>query len=152
MCTRKLRACCILDDESGRIHAQQASRVQSGFASEEALGARVHQCRELDKGSFVPPRCGFILSLFCSCATRRKLQTPGTAEEHTRQETPTSNPIDRQPTHLIDQAPGTIEMQLCQVTRRRHAGCRWTHRMRAMYSAQSFFATYTLHQQLRHAP
>ena len=26
--------------------------------------------------------------------TRRKLQTPGTAEEHKRQETPTINPID----------------------------------------------------------
>ena len=29
---------------------------------------------------------------------------PDTAEEHKRQETPTSNPIDRQPTHLTDQA------------------------------------------------
>ena len=27
------------------------------------------------------------------CATRRKLQTPGNAEEHKRQETPTINPI-----------------------------------------------------------
>ena len=41
--------------------------------------------------------------------TRRKLQTPGTAEEHKRQERPTINPIDRQPTHLTDQAPCTIE-------------------------------------------
>ena len=41
--------------------------------------------------------------------TRRKLQTPGTAEEHKRQETPTINPNDRQPTQLTDQAPSTIE-------------------------------------------
>ena len=41
--------------------------------------------------------------------TRRKLQTPGTVEEHKRQETPTINPNDRQPTQLTDQAPGTIE-------------------------------------------
>ena len=45
-----------------------------------------------------------------SCGvTRRKLQTPGTAEDHKRQETPTTNPIDRQPTHLTNQAPSTIE-------------------------------------------
>ena len=43
------------------------------------------------------------------CVTRRKLQTPGTAEEHKRQETPTVNPTDRQPTRLTDQAPSTIE-------------------------------------------
>ena len=34
------------------------------------------------------------------CVTRRKLQTPGTAEEHKRQETPAINPNDRQPTQL----------------------------------------------------
>ena len=34
--------------------------------------------------------------------TRRKLQTPGIAEEHKRQETPTINAIDRQPAHLTD--------------------------------------------------
>ena len=28
-----------------------------------------------------------------NCVTRRKLQTPGNAEEHKRQETPTINPI-----------------------------------------------------------
>ena len=39
----------------------------------------------------------------------RKLQTPGTAEEHKRQETPTIIPNDRQPTHLTDKAPGTTE-------------------------------------------
>ena len=44
-----------------------------------------------------------------TCVTRRKLQTPGTAEEHKRQETPTTNPNDRQPAHLTDQASGTIE-------------------------------------------
>ena len=44
-----------------------------------------------------------------TCGTRRKLQTPGTAEEQQRQETPTINPIDRQPIHLIDQAPSIIE-------------------------------------------
>ena len=38
------------------------------------------------------------LSYMCSCiiaigVTRRKLQTPGNAEEHKRQETPTINPI-----------------------------------------------------------
>ena len=57
------------------------------------------------------------------CVIRRKLKTPGTAEEHKRQEKPTINPIDRsrqlatyiwsgcprQPTQLIDQAPSTIE-------------------------------------------
>ena len=41
--------------------------------------------------------------------TRRKLQTPGTAEEHKRQETPTINPNERQPTQFTEQAPGTIE-------------------------------------------
>ena len=41
--------------------------------------------------------------------TRRKLQTPGTAEEHKTQETPTINPNDRQPTQLTDEAPSTIE-------------------------------------------
>ena len=34
------------------------------------------------------------------CVTRRKLQSPGSAEDHKKQETPTINPIDRQPTHL----------------------------------------------------
>ena len=38
--------------------------------------------------------------------TRRKLQTPGTVEEHKRQETPTISPNDRQPTQLTDQASG----------------------------------------------
>ena len=42
------------------------------------------------------------------CVTRRKPQTPGTAEEHQRQETPTISPNDRQPAQLTDQAPGTI--------------------------------------------
>ena len=41
--------------------------------------------------------------------TRRKIQTPGTAEEHKRQETPTINPNDHQPAQLTDQAAGTIE-------------------------------------------
>ena len=44
-----------------------------------------------------------------SCVSRRKHQSPGTAEEHRRQETPTINPNDHQPTQLTDQAPGTIE-------------------------------------------
>ena len=39
--------------------------------------------------------------------TRRKLETPVTAEEHKRQETPTTSPNGRQPAHLTDQAPGT---------------------------------------------
>ena len=37
------------------------------------------------------------------CVTRTKLQMPVTAEEHKRQETPTINPVDRQPAHLTDQ-------------------------------------------------
>ena len=41
--------------------------------------------------------------------TRRQFETPGTAEEHKRQETPTINSNDRQPTQVTDQAPGTIE-------------------------------------------
>ena len=69
---------------------------------------------------FVFPLCGFSLTLFCNypqdmlqevrstvnqetpfrtagdkyscCVTRTKLQTPGNAEEHKRQETPTSIP------------------------------------------------------------
>ena len=41
--------------------------------------------------------------------TRRKLQTPGTTDEHQRQETPTISPNYRQPAQLTDQAPGTIE-------------------------------------------
>ena len=48
-------------------------------------------------------------SLLLYCVTRRELQVPGTAEEDKRQETPIINPIDRPPTHLIDQAPITIE-------------------------------------------
>ena len=48
------------------------------------------------------------LSMVCSaCVTRRKLQTPGNAEEHNRKETPTINPINRQ--NLTDQAPSTTE-------------------------------------------
>ena len=43
------------------------------------------------------------------CVTRRTLQTPGTAEENKRQETPTTNPNDRQPAQRTYQAPGTIE-------------------------------------------
>ena len=43
-----------------------------------------------------------------ACVTRRKLQTPGTAEEHQRQDTPTISPNDRQPAQLRDQAPGTL--------------------------------------------
>ena len=31
---------------------------------------------------------------------------------HKRQETPTTNPTDRQPTHLTDQAPSTIDCRL----------------------------------------
>ena len=50
----------------------------------------------------------------CSrCVTRRKFGTPGIAEEHKRQETPTINAIDRQPTNLTDQAPSTIERAAC---------------------------------------
>ena len=55
-----------------------------------------------------PPR-GCPCDMICTCGTRRKLQTPGTAEEHKRQGKPTINPNDRQPTQLTDQAPGTIE-------------------------------------------
>ena len=40
--------------------------------------------------------------------TWRKLQTPGNAEEHKKQETPTINPTG-QPTNLTDQAPSTAE-------------------------------------------
>ena len=46
---------------------------------------------------------------FGSWVTRRKPETPGTAKEHKRKETPTINPNDRQPARLTDQAPGTIE-------------------------------------------
>ena len=53
--------------------------------------------------------CCLAVKLCRVTVTRRKLKTPGTAEEHKRQETPTINPIDRQPTHLTDQAPSTIE-------------------------------------------
>ena len=41
--------------------------------------------------------------------TRRKLQTPGTADEHQEQETPTISPNNRQPAQLTDQAPDTFE-------------------------------------------
>ena len=43
---------------------------------------------------------------------RRKLQTPGTAEAHKRQAAPTINQNNRQPAHLTDQAPGSIEILL----------------------------------------
>ena len=48
----------------------------------------------------------FESPFFC---TRRKLQTPGTAEEHKRKKTSTMKPSDRQPAELTDQAPGTVE-------------------------------------------
>ena len=45
------------------------------------------------------------LSMVCSaCVTRRKLQTPGNAEEHKRKETPTINPINRQTSQTKHQA------------------------------------------------
>ena len=44
-----------------------------------------------------------------NCVTRRKLQTPGSAEEPKRQETPTKNPNDRRSAQLTYKAPGTIE-------------------------------------------
>ena len=44
-----------------------------------------------------------------ACFTRRKLQMPGTAEEHKRQETPTINPNNSQQTDLTHLGPGTIE-------------------------------------------
>ena len=53
--------------------------------------------------------CTLILCTLILWVTRRKLQTPGTAEEHKRHETPTIKPIDRQPIHLTDHAPSTIE-------------------------------------------
>ena len=59
------------------------------------------------------PEGGVHMAFWCTATphsvTRRKLQTPGTAEEHNRQEAPTINPIDHQPTHLTDQAPSTIK-------------------------------------------
>ena len=47
----------------------------------------------------------YVLANLCNAisVTRRKLQTPGTAEEHKRQETPTINAIDRQPTNQCNQ-------------------------------------------------
>ena len=44
-----------------------------------------------------------------SSVTWRKLQTPGTAEEHQRQETHTISPNDREPAQLTDQAQATFE-------------------------------------------
>ena len=49
----------------------------------------------------------FLHSVLFGGVARRKLQMPGTADEHKIQETPTINPIDRQPTHLTDKAPNT---------------------------------------------
>ena len=66
--------------------------------------------------------------------TRRKLQTPGTAEEHKRQETPTSNPIDRQPARLTDQAPRTVER-----------AARETHKTNYHSSCACFTTTATRH-------
>ena len=50
-----------------------------------------------------PGLCRFL------CVTQRVLQTPGTAEEPKRQETPTKNPNDRRSAQLTYKAPGTIE-------------------------------------------
>ena len=62
---------------------------------------------------FVGRSVGGVPWLTClytlGCVTRRNLHTPGSAEEHKRQETPTTNPNDRQPAHLADQEAGTIE-------------------------------------------
>ena len=47
----------------------------------------------------LPCALGFVdsedsdMTLMSLCVTRRKLQTPGNAEEHKRQETPTINPV-----------------------------------------------------------
>ena len=56
-----------------------------------------------------------------SVLTRRKLQTPGTAQEHKRQETPTINPIGptdtpRRPStkHYRKESPGDAQQQLTQ--------------------------------------
>ena len=56
---------------------------------------------------------GLIVVLIPGCVTRRKLQTPGNAEEHKRQETPTISPISpndkphRQSTkHCREGSPG----------------------------------------------
>ena len=51
--------------------------------------------------------CGLVGGF--DCVIQRKRQTPGTPEEHKRQEKPTINAIDRQPTNLTDQVPSTIE-------------------------------------------
>ena len=55
------------------------------------------------------------------CVTRRKLQTPGIAEEHKRQETPTINPIGTTDTphtpsnkHYRKDSPGDAQHQLTQ--------------------------------------
>ena len=61
----------------------------------------------------LPPRTNQALRLHSlkrgEGVTRINLQTPGTAKEHERQETPTINTNDRQSAQLADQAPGTIE-------------------------------------------
>ena len=58
--------------------------------------------------SYVRDRGGSV-NLVMEGVARRKVQTPGTAEEHNRQETPTINPNDHQPTQLTVQAPGIFE-------------------------------------------
>ena len=54
---------------------------------------------------------------FCNVWYTEEAQTPGTAKEHKRQETPTINPNHRQPAQLTDQAPGSIERAAQESTR-----------------------------------
>ena len=68
--------------------------------------------------------CMHLLKVRAGGVTRRKLQTPGIAEEHKRQETPTINPIGPTDTphrpstnwlkHYRKDSPGDAQHQLIQ--------------------------------------
>ena len=52
-------------------------------------------CRRSSEARNIPTACSLAVLVVRECVTRRKLQTPGNAEEHKKkkQETPTINPI-----------------------------------------------------------
>ena len=87
-----------------RAFRHTASVHASGHGESEPISCRcpVSKTPQPEQGAEHGPkrppwRAQLVLSSCVvdrACVTRRKLQTPGTAEEHKRQEAPTINPID----------------------------------------------------------
>ena len=86
--------------------AALAAGVQVAIPASSPYGL-LYSCSGADQCCYVSP---YIFAAHgTGGVTRRKLQTPGTAEEHKRQETPTINPNDHQPAQLTDHAPDAID-------------------------------------------